>query len=79
MCQLYAQGANAVEFKLRKPQNGMPFVISDKLQHEIVESYQHNAAGFKGAAVVLGGIGLLIFGTTIAQYGMFKWRERSIR
>lgn len=54
-------------------------MISDKSLHDIVESYQQNAAGFKAAAVVFGGIGLAIFGTKLAQYGYFRWKERGIR
>lgn len=57
----------------------MPFVISDKSQHDIVVSYQQNAAGFKAAAFIFGGIGLAIVGTKIAQYGLFKWKKRDIR
>ena len=73
------QGSPTTGLKLQKPRNGKPFVISDKSLHDIVESYQQNAAGFKAAAVVFGGIGLAIFGTKLAQYGYFRWKERGIR
>lgn len=73
------QGSSNPTVKLQKPRNGKPFVISDKSLHDIVDSYQQNAAGFKVAAVFFGGIGLAIFGTKLAQYGYFKWRERGIR
>ena len=79
MSQLYVQGPSTIVLKLQKPRDGKPFVISDKSLNDIVESYQQNAAGFKAAAVVFGGIGLAIFGTKLAQYGYFKWKERGIR
>lgn len=79
MSQFDVQGANTVLLKLQKPQNGMPFVISDKSQHDLVVSYQQNANGLKFAALIFGGIGLAILGTTIAQYGFFRWKKRSDR
>lgn len=79
MSQLYVQGPKTTRLQLQKPRTGMPFVISDKSQHDIVVSYQQNAAGFKAAAFIFGGIGLAIVGTKIAQYGLFKWKKRDIR
>ena len=79
MHQICVQGPNTILLKLQKPRNGKPFVISDKSLNDIVESYQQNAAGFKAAAFLFGGIGLAIFGTKLARYGLFKWKERGIR
>ena len=79
LTQIHVQGNNPGLMKLQRPRSGKPFVISTKSQHDLVVSYQQNATGFKAAAIIFGGIGLVIFGTKIAQYGVFKWKERGIR
>lgn len=79
MSQFCVQGSSNTVLVLQKPRNGKPFVISNKSFNDIVDSYEQNAAGFKAAAILFGGIGLAIFGTKLAQYGYFKWKERGIR
>ena len=73
------QGSSKGTLRLQKPRNGKPFVISNKSLDDIVHSYHHNAAGCKAAAVFFGSIGLAIFGTKVAQYGYFRWKEWRIR
>ncbi|KAL3161152.1 hypothetical protein ABBQ38_009525 [Trebouxia sp. C0009 RCD-2024] len=72
-------GSSKGTLRLQKPRNGKPFVISNKSLDDIVHSYHHNAAGCKAAAVFFGSIGLAIFGTKVAQYGYFRWKEWRIR
>lgn len=76
---LRIQGLPHGTLQLQKPHDGKPFVISNKSLGTVIHSYQQNANGFKAAAYVFGGIGLVIFGTKLIQYGAFKWKERNIR